>query len=448
MARERIDFPRGFFWGTATAAYQIEGHPLADGASPSIWHEFSHRRGRVRDGTNGDVACDHYHRYPEDVRHMRELGVRAYRFSVAWPRVFPEPGRLNPRGLDFYSRLVDALGDAGIEPFLTIFHWDTPLWLEGMGGAASRSCLEHFVQYGEALFRALGDRVRHWITINEPLAYSYVGYVSGEHAPGHRLDAAGALHATHHLLLAHARLRDTFRSLVPNGEIGIANHHVWCSPRNPSSPRDVRVAAFMDQAANDSYLDPLLRGGYPEAVLSRLGKHLPRGFERDMSEIRGREDFIGVNYYNRNTYRWTPLVPLVHAAEHIPRGSRRSAMWEVYPQGMGLILDRLRTRYGNPRVYVTENGYPLPQSPGRDPLDDLERIDYLKDHIAEVGRAIDRGSDCRGYFHWTLTDNFEWNLGTSMRFGLIRTDFATQEREWKKSAYFYRDLLRANRLEL
>jgi beta-glucosidase len=443
----QIRFPHGFLWGAATASYQIEGSPLADGASPSIWHELSHRRGRVRDGSTGDVACDHYHRYAEDVGIMKEMGLGAYRFSVAWPRIFPEPGRLNQPGLDFYSRLVDALLAAGIQPFATIFHWDEPVWLERMGGMASRSCLEHFDQYGEALFRALGDRVKSWITINEPLVYTFLGYVNGTHAPAHRLDMRGAYHASHHLLLAHARLREACRSLVGGARIGIANHHAWITPRNADNPRDVAAASLMDDAANRVYLDPLFRGAYPEPVIARLGRFFPPGFEKDLDLIRGREDFVGVNYYSRIRYRHAPLVPFIRAREWRDPDARRSAMWEIHPQGLYRTLMRLKAEYGNPRAIVTENGYPLPEVPGADPLEDGERIAYLEEHLAATGKAIDEGAECAGYFHWSLLDNFEWDLGTTMRFGLVRTDFATLERRWKRSASWYRDLIRANRLQ-
>jgi beta-glucosidase len=444
---ERTAFPADFVWGSATSAYQIEGHPLADGAAPSIWHELAHRKGKIQDGTTGDLACDHYRRYREDVAIMRDLGLKGYRFSIAWPRVFPEPGRLNPKGIDFYARLVDALLEAGIEPFATLFHWDTPVWLERMGGFARRVSVDHAAEFGAAVFRALGDRLKSWITVNEPLVYTFLGYIQWNHAPGHRLDLRGGYHASHHLLLAHARLRELCRAEVTGGRIGIANHNVWISPRDPGRPRDVEAAALMDDAANRLYLDALFRGRYPERVVRRLGRFLPRGFERDLEEIHGREDFVGVNYYARQAYRWSWITPIVHAWEWQDPRAPRSTMWEIYPEGLYLTLRRLQTEYGNPPCFVTENGYPLPERPGADPLDDTERIGYLADHVAMMGRAIGEGADCRGYFHWSLMDNFEWDLGTTMRFGLLRTDFATMARSWRKSAHWYRDLVQANRLE-
>ena len=434
-------FPPGFLWGTASSAYQVEGSPLADGATPSIWHLQAHRRGRIRDRTTGDVACDHYRRWSEDVALLKDLGAPVYRFSVAWPRVYPQPGRVNPAGLGFYSRLVDALLAAGVRPCVTIFHWETPLWLEERGGFRVRESVEHLGAYGDTLFRALGDRVDLWVSINEPVVYSYLGYVTGTHAPGRRLDVRGAYHATHHLLLAHARLRDSYRTTGRGGRIGIANHNLWITARRE---RDVAAAAVMDDAANRFYWDPLLRGTYPETVLARMGRFLPRGFERDLDTLRGREDFVGVNYYCRRHYQRSLPVPYLHAREWVDPAAPRSAMWEIYPEGLYRTLARLRDEYGNPPTLVTENGYPLPDRPGTDPVDDGERIDYLKDHVEAVHRAIGEGADCRGYFHWSLTDNFEWDLGQTMRFGLARVDFDTQRRTPRRSYRWYRDLVRTN----
>jgi len=313
---------------------------------------------------------------------------------------------------------------------------------------ARRLSVDHIVEYGLECFRALGDRVKNWISINEPLVYTFLGYIQGNHAPAHRLDMRGGYHASHHLLLAHARLREACRSAVRGARIGIANHNLWVVPRNPASRRDGEAAAILDDGTNRAYLDPLFKGTYPERVIRGMGKLLPRDFEGDLAEIHGVEDFVGVNYYNRIACRWAALVPHVHAREWMDPSAPRSAMWEIYPQGLYLTLRRLKEEYGNPPCIVTENGYPLPDRSGADPLDDAERIAYLTDHIAMVGKAIESGIDCRGYFHWSLLDNFEWDLGTTMRFGLIRTDFATQKREWKRSARWYQELVRANSLEI
>jgi beta-glucosidase len=443
----RIGFPEGFIWGAASAAYQVEGSPLADGAGPTTWHEFSHRKGRIRDGTTGDVACDHYNRIEQDVLLMRQLGLKAYRFSPGWGRIFPEPGRLNTRGLDFYDRLVDALLGSGIQPWLTVFHMEEPLWLARRGGFVNRESVDHLVELGTALFRRLGDRVKSWITINEPTIHAVCGYFLGEFPPGRRFALRGLFHCLHHLLLAHARLCDSWAATCGKGDIGLAHHSVWVSPAEKARERDVQAAAFMDDVANRTVLDAITKGAYPARALSRLRRFFPRGCEQDLHDMRRPGTYIGINYYTRNLYRWSPLMPYSHAVEHIASGSRRSAMWEIYPTGIANSLARLKDEYWNPPSIITENGFPLPDSPGRDPLEDPERIAYLSDHLAGVGKAIAAGADCRGYFHWSLMDNFEWSKGLSMRFGLLRTDFSTQERSWKKSAFWYRDLIQRNWIE-
>ena len=449
--------PADFLWGAATASYQVEGHPLADGACPSNWHRFTHRRGKVQDGTNGDLACDHYHRFPEDIRHMKELGLGAYRFSLAWPRVVPEPGRLNPRGLAFYDRLVDGLLEAGIRPFATLFHWDLPAWLEDRGGFVRREALEHLDFYAEAVFRALGDRVGHWLTINEPMIYAFFGYVFGHFPPGLHWRLRPAFAAAHHLLLGHARLVRLYRALTPTGGerapgaalpagslggIGIANHLLHLRPLRPENPRDLRAARRVEAVVNRFFLDPLYFGRYPAEALQRVARYLPRGWEQDLPEMREPGDFLGLNYYSAQSYRHAPLAPVLGAVEVPTPGARRSAMWEIAPQGLGALLRLLQTEYGNPPVYITENGYPLPERPGADPLEDGERIEYLAAHVDEALRARGQGADLRGFFVWSLLDNFEWHLGNTMRFGLIRVDFANLQRSWRASAHWYRELIR------
>jgi beta-glucosidase len=439
-------FPQGFLWGAATSSYQIEGSPLADGASPSIWHEFAHRRGTVKDGSTADTACDHYNRVPSDIALMRELGLSAYRFSVSWPRIIPSPGILNQRGIDFYSRLVDGLLAAGIRPFATVFHWDAPQWLEGEGGFTGRACVDRLVEYGTALFRALGDRVKSWITVNEPSVFALGGWVSGNFPPGRRNNLRGFFHAAHHLLLAHARLVDACASLVPGGQAGLAHHFIHASPRDPGRPRDRDAAAFMDELANGFYLDALYRGAYPARVVSRMGRFLPRGFASDLPDMRRPGGFIGMNYYGEHTYRHTRLQPYVHAAEHVDPRVPRTENGIIAPAGLHAQLMRLRDTYGNPPCYITENGRPLPDRAGTEPLDDGERINYLAVHLESAARAAAEGADCRGYFHWSLMDNFEWDKGLAPRWGFARVDFATQTREWKKSASWYREVIRGNAL--
>ncbi len=445
----RITFPKGFLWGVASSAYQVEGSPLADGAGPSIWHEFAHKRGKIRDGTNGDVACDHYHRYKEDIGIMKEMGVQAYRFSIAWPRIIPERGSFNPRGLDFYSRLVDALLDAGIEPYATLFHWETPVWVERTGGFVERSSVDRFMEYAAAVLPKLGDRVKNWMTINEPSIYAFYGYILGEYAPGRRVSFRRTFHCAHHLLLAHARLVEALPSLVKGGKIGMAHQFVWVDPRNPEDPKDREAAAFFDEAANGFFIDPFFFATYPPRMLGRLGRFLPKGYESDLPFMRGKAgDFIGINYYTRNVYRHAPLQPFMRVKEVIDPTTPHSSLWEIHPQGIYKTLLRLRDRYANHPCIITENGYPLREEPGRNPLEDRERIAYLADHIALVGKAVGEGVDCRGYFHWSLMDNWEWEKGFVDRFGLIRTDFSTQARAWKSSAFWFRDVAKDNAVEL
>jgi beta-glucosidase len=438
-------FPDGFTWGVASSAYQCEGSPLADGAAPSTWHGFTHRHGVIRDGTNGDVACDNYRRFAEDIEQVRLLGLHAYRFSVGWSRIFPGPGARNERGLDHYERLVDLLLAAGIEPWLTVFHLDEPAWL---GGFTDRSSVDHLVELGAALLDRLGDRVHNWITVNEPTVYAYLGWASGEFPPGRKLDLRGALASLHHLLLGHARLCRLFAESGRAARFGLAHHAPWVAPARPANTRDRRAAALMDDLANRTVLDPVLRGAWPTRVRETLHAFLPARLDDDLAEIgRSAGTYIGINYYSRNCYRWSRFLPYLHAVEEPTPGARRSAMWEIYPRGLYDTLMRLKQDYGNPPCIVTENGFPLPETPGKDPLDDTERVSYLRGHVAMLARAIADGADCRGYFHWSLTDNFEWNWGLSMRFGLVHVDYATQQRRWKKSASWFSGLAQANALE-
>jgi beta-glucosidase len=444
----KYSFPNSFLWGAATSAYQIEGSPLADGATASTWHEFTRRPGVIADGTTGDVACDHYHRFLEDIRHMKDLGLKAYRFSTGWTRIFPQPGSVNRHGMDFYSRLVDSLLAAGVTPLLTIFHLEEPAWLARHGGFTRRAAVDHLVEFGTTLMRSLGDRVKYWCTINEPSLYSYEGYTIAEYPPAHRFDLCGMVSSAHHLLLAHARLSEACKALVPQGMTGLAHYYVHITPADPGRARDVEAAAFMDDLANGFVLDPLFHGRYPERIVHRMGLFLPRGWEKDLALIRGRQTYMGINYYRRSRYRHSFFMPFLHASESVDQSAPHTAMGdEIYPPGIYRALMRMKTDMGNPPCIITENGPPIPDVPGTDPLDDAARVAYMADHIAYMGRALLDGSDCRGYFFWSLLDNFEWTKGLSMRCGLIHTDFATQKREWKKSASWYRDLIRKGWLE-
>lgn len=437
-----LKVPADFVWGAAASSYQIEGHPLADGAAASIWHTFSHTPGKIADNTTGDIACDHYHRYSEDIDHMRELGLKAYRLSISWPRIMPAAGTINPKGMDFYDRLIDTLLDSGIEPYITIFHWETPQWVEDAGGFSRRQAVDHLGEYGLRLFTAFGDRVKFWITINEPLSYAVYGYFMGIHAPGKKMKIKQTLAASHHLLLGHSRLVSVFRQTVKHGKIGIAEAQIWIKPLNTRRERDLRAARLMDAIVNRLYIDPILKGEYPPEVIRRFGRFLPPGFEDDLAQMQVPVDFVGLNYYTTQSYRYSLLTPFTHAKETSTPEAKRSAMWEIDQQGLYCLLVRLKEEYGNPACYITENGFPLSEQENIDPLADDERISYLNDHIDAALRAKNMGVDLRGYFVWSLTDNFEWQHGYRMRFGLIRVNFETLERTWRKSAYWYRDLIR------
>lgn len=438
-------FPDDFRFGTATASYQIEGHPLADGAAPSIWHDFTRKRGKIENGDTGDIACDHFHRYPEDIGNIKALGCDSYRFSVSWPRIVSEPGVVNQRGLDFYSKVIDMLLENDIEPMCTLFHWDAPRWFENLGGFVSRKSIDHAAFYAETLFKAFGDRVKKWVTINEPMVYTVYGYILGQFPPGQRLKFKRYFHAVHHILFAHAEMVRCFHASVPDGKIGIAQNQVFFGPYRQDNEKDRAAAIRMDHLMNRMYMDPLFFGKYPEAVLKTAGHRLPGGFERDLSEMQEPGDFVGINYYMRQKYKHAPLVPVIRAL--MRKGNEklgteeRSEMWEVYSPGLYHLLLRLRDEYGNPESYITENGYPLCETGGVPIIEDDARISYIRRHLQEVSRAIENGVNVKGYYAWSLMDNFEWYFGFRMRFGLIRTDFDTLERTWKKSAYWYRDVI-------
>ncbi|MEA3413306.1 MAG: GH1 family beta-glucosidase [Pseudomonadota bacterium] len=431
-------FPRDFVWGAATSAYQIEGSPLADGAGESIWHRFSHTPGRVVNGETGDVACDHYRRMDADVALMAELGLRAYRFSVAWGRVMPEgAGPVNRAGLGFYDRLVDRLLEHGIEPFLTLYHWDLPAALDDRGGWLNRNIAGWFADYAGVMFRALDDRVGHWITLNEPWVVVDAGYVNGVHAPGHA-DPREAPVAAHNLLRAHgeavARYRETGRH-----RIGIA---VNLEPKYPASDSlaDREAASRSHAYMNRQFLDPLFRGRYPKALERIYGDAWCEPGSDEMALICGPIDFLGVNYYTRSVVREGTEPPFLAAV--VPQtGAPHTEMdWEVYPQGLSDTLTWLSDHYDAPPIYVTENGAACPDpadAEGR--VEDTDRIAYFREHLKSVLDARSRGVDVRGYFAWSLFDNFEWSFGYDKRFGLVRVDFSdpVRPRTPKASAGFY-----------
>ena len=442
------EFPPGFLWGSATASYQIEGAWQEDGKSESIWDRFAHTPGRISDGATGDVACDHYHRWRDDVTLMRSLGLQAYRFSMAWPRILPDGyGKVNQVGLDFYSRLTDGLLEAGIEPYLTLYHWDLPQVLQDGGGWTARLAAQAFVEYADAATRRLGDRVKNWITLNEPWCSSLLSYFLGEHAPGHR-DLGEGLVAAHHLLLAHAWAMPVIRQNSPGSRAGITLN---LSPQTPASPSEADALATRveDAKFNRWFLDPLSGRGYPLEAVEAFGQEMQYVQAGDLAAIAAPMDFIGVNYYMRNIIRSDAIPESQNEPRTITRRPELTDMgWEVYPEGLYEVLTRLKADYDFPAYYVTENGVAYPDHVGADgQVFDSRRVAYLRDHFVQAARAIAEGVPLRGYFVWSLMDNFEWAFGFSKRFGLVYTDYATQQRTPKASARWYSRVIAENAVE-
>ncbi|MFG1700414.1 GH1 family beta-glucosidase [Nonomuraea sp. NPDC049309] len=435
-----------FLWGTATAAYQIEGATGEDGRGPSIWDVFSHQPGRTRDGHTGDVACDHYHRWREDVALMADLGVNAYRFSIAWPRVLPQgAGRVNERGLDFYDRLVDGLLAAGVRPVPTLFHWDLPQALEDRGGWLNRDTAERFADYAAVVAGRLADRVPLWITLNEPFVHMAYGYAMGMHAPGQAL-LTGALPAAHHQLLAHGRAVAALRAAGAR-QVALTNNY---TPVRPASgdEADVRAAEAYDILHNRLFTDPVLAGTYPD--MSAYTAEL--GFVRDgdLEIISAPIDALGVNYYNPTRIAAPADDALPFTDAGITGYPTTAFGWPVVPEGLHELLTGLRARYGAalPPILITENGCSQADVPGEDGvIDDTGRVAYLEGHIAALRRAMDDGVDVRGYFIWSLLDNFEWAEGYHQRFGLVHVDFATQRRTPKRSYHWFREFLSAQSVQ-
>ena len=443
MSRE---FPPGFLWGASTSAYQIEGSPLADGAGISIWHRFTHTPGRTLNGMNGDVACDHYHRWQEDVALMKSLGLQAYRFSIAWGRVLPEGrGRVNQAGLDFYSKLVDALLAAGIRPMATLYHWDLPAALDDQGGWLNRDIAGWFGDYADTCFAALDDRVPMWCTLNEPWVIVDGGYLHGVNAPGHA-NLFEAPIAAHNCLRAHAEGVRRYRERGGRHEIGLV---VNLAPHVPASdqPEDIQAAKRANVYFNEQYLDPVFKGHYPDGLAQIFGEAWPEFPAADFEALTIPFDFLGVNWYTRNTVRHDPSRPPVYAS-HVesPHITTMTTGWQVHPEGLIDTLTWVTGRYGRVPIVITENGAAFydPPKPLAGRIDDPLREHYLRLHIAAVRDAIDRGVNMRGYCVWSLMDNFEWHSGFSKRFGLVHVDYETQQRTLKRSGEFYREVIRTH----
>ncbi len=435
-------FPKDFLWGAATASYQIEGASRQDGRGDCIWTRFSHTPGKVMNGDTGDVATDHYHRYVEDVALMRELGLQAYRFSISWPRVIPNgTGATNPAGLDFYDRLVDELLKANIIPTATLYHWDLPQALQNRGGWLNREILGWFADYTDLMTRRLGDRVKNWITINEPFVAAFIGYAFAAHAPGYSDPRAGLL-ASHHMLLSHGAAMQVIRQNVPNSLAGITLNVSWVDPATPNEA-NIQAARRHDGFVNRWFIDPVFKGEYPADMLQLYGKALD---DIDVTEIKQAavpQDFLGINYYTRNVIKDDPNGHYLKTHEIKPQGAGYTQMgWELSPGSLTQMLVRLYQEYAPKALWITENGaaYPDPD-PVNGMVADPERTDYLQTHIAAVEAAIQQGSPVTAYFVWSLLDNFEWAYGYDRRFGIIHVDFNTLKRTMKQSGLWYRDFI-------
>lgn len=436
--RSTPGFPVDFVWGAGTAAYQIEGAWNEDGKGESIWDRFAHSPGATRDGDTGDVACDHYRRYLEDIGLMRRLGLKAYRFSISWPRVLPAGrGPANLKGLDFYDALVDALLEAGIEPYATLYHWDLPQALQDEGGWGKREIGGAFADYAALAARRLGDRVRRWTTVNEPWVIAFMGHRTGEHAPGLR-DPRLALQAAHHVLLAHALAAQAIRAAEPGAEVGIVLN-LWPVDPASDSPEDRAAAAALWQRDAAWFLDPLLRAHYPPETWAAHGINAPAVAPGDLALIAQRLDFLGINMYSRHVVGTAGIVSNLPGAEYTEMG------WEVSPASLRRLLVDLNRDYRLPPLYIAENGAAFADEVSPDGhVHDPRRIHYLREHFAAARQAMDEGVDLRGYFVWSLMDNFEWAHGYSKRFGLIHVDFATQKRTVKDSGEWYAGVIRRN----
>ncbi len=468
MTSSSRTFPADFLWGSATASYQIEGAVHEDGRGPSIWDTYSHTPGRVLNGDTGDVADDHYHRWAEDVGHIKELGLHAYRFSISWPRVQPGgSGEFNAAGIAFYSRLVDALIEAGVQPVATLYHWDLPQELQDNGGWANRETAIKFAAYAERMAQELGSRISVWTTLNEPWCSAYLGYASGVHAPG-LTDGAAALAAVHHLNLAHGLAGRAIRSVLgPDAKLSVTlNLHVT-HPDDPGSADDLDAVRRIDNLGNEAFLQPMLEGRYPADLLADTAAVTDWSFVKDgdLELIQVPLTVLGVNYYSSSRARKYTGVgekqqadghgnaaasPWVGAddVEFLEQPGPHTAMgWNIDPASFTELLLKVGSRYPHLPLMITENGaafYDEVSPDGR--IHDADRVDYLYRHLDAVGAAIDAGVDVRGYFVWSLLDNFEWSFGYDRRFGIVRVDFDTLERIWKDSAHWYASLIAGNAL--
>ncbi|WP_042462017.1 GH1 family beta-glucosidase [Neobacillus dielmonensis] len=444
-----IQFPKDMKWGTATAAYQVEGAAFEDGRSLSIWDTFSHTPGNVKNGDNGDVACDSYHRYPEDIDLLDQLGAKVYRFSVSWPRIYPNgTGELNPKGLNYYHKLVDRLVEKGIEPMLTLYHWDLPQSLQDQGGWANRDTVDAFSQYAETIFSEFNGKVKYWQTINEPLCAAFLSNYQGVHAPGFT-DLQLAVDVSHHLVLAHGRAVKLFRDLGIEGQIGTATNTTWREPFS-QKPEDMEACRREIGHNIDWFLDPIFKGEYPPYLVEWFKNkgaelHVEEG---DMEIIQQPIDFIGVNYYSGNVARYKKDTGLLDIENIEIDYDQTYIEWPIYADGLYKVFHYLAERYGPIPLFITENGACCRDELVNGKVMDQNRVKYYQQHLTAVSRAIESGIPIIGYLAWSLLDNFEWAEGYGKRFGLVYVDFQTLERKKKESYYWYKKVIANGWMEI
>lgn len=447
-SKSKYRFPSDFIWGASTSAYQIEGAWNEDGKGKSIWDTFSHLPGKIYKNQNGDLAANHYHLWHNDLDLVKALNLNAYRFSIAWTRILPDGhGQVNQKGLDFYSKLIDRLLELGIEPFPTLFHYDLPQALQNQGGWPARDTALRFGEYAGVLGKAYGDRINFWITHNEPFVTAMLGYYLGMHAPGIQ-DISAAIQSTHNILLSHGLAVQELRKTGKAGvKIGAAINLAPVLPASESSD-DAAASKRYDAIANRMILDPLFHGRYPEEM-EPFFQALDNGKMSDeLKIIASPTDFLGVNYYSRTVVKHDPTVPLLELSFVEPVGNEYSMMWEIYPEGLYDLLLRIYKEYQPATILITENGVPVPEDVDHDGrIRDERRIRYLHEHIIQANKAMGDGVPVKGYFVWSLLDNFEWALGYRPRFGLIHVDFDTQNRIIKDSGYWFASVAKNNLIE-
>lgn len=444
-----IQFPKDMKWGTATASYQIEGATKEGGRGVSIWDTFSKTPGNVVNGDNGDVACDSYHRFEEDVDIMKELGIDVYRFSVAWPRIFPNgTGEVNQEGLDYYHRLVDKLLEAGIEPMCTLYHWDLPQALQDKGGWNNRETIDAFVNYAEVMFNEFSGKIKQWLTLNEPWCISFLSNYIGVHAPGGNHDLQLATQISHHLLVAHGKTVKKFRELGIDGQIGFAPNTTWIEPFS-NRQEDIDACNREIGWYIEWFMDPVFKGTYPDFMLDWFKK---KGVELDiqdgdMETINQPVDFLGINYYTGHIGRYKENEGLLDWEKIEMNDERTDIGWPIFPEGFYNVLMRVKNSYGDIPIFITENGSCYNDEPENGRVKDVGRINYLQQHLTALSRAISSGVNIKGYITWSLMDNYEWAEGYTMRFGIVHVNYRTLERTKKDSYYWYKQMIDNNWFE-